>query len=205
MPQINCPHCLQPNEVLPEQWQQYLGRRIVCTHCNGPFDVTGLVSPPSVPPEPPEPSPLDYASGDFPPKHISGGSALLACLIAVVVIVIGGGILVVIVPKFGSNYRGAKMAAARQEISTLEGAINLFQTDNGRFPTSAEGLAALRVQPATNCQSWHGPYLSHDVVNDPWEHPYVYRVPGKHNRTSFDVFSTGPDGKEGGGDDICNW
>ena len=201
MPQITCPHCLQPNEVLPEQWQQYLGR------CNGPFDPTGQPAPPIVPPVPPEPATLDYGSNQSVGKQgmSSGEIALLVCLIAVVVVVIGGGILRVIVPNFGVRIVESKVAAARQEISTLEGAINLFETDNGRFPTSAEGLAALRVRPPINSQSWNGPYLTHDVVNDPWEHPYVYRIPGKHNRTGFDVFSTGPDGKEGGGDDICNW
>jgi general secretion pathway protein G len=92
----------------------------------------------------------------------------------------------------------------RQWDSTITAALELFESDNGRFPTTAEGLAALRVRPADG-KSWHGPYLAHDAGNDPWGNPYVYRYPGTHNPYSLDVFSMGPDGREGGGDDVGNW
>ncbi len=151
--------------------------------------------------------PPEYASGDFPPRQgVSGGvMALFLCLVALILIVIGGGIVAATVPRFGSNPNEARQAATKQEISTLAGAIELFRADTGRYPTTQEGLAALWVQPAANGQSWHGPYLAHGMWRDPWSNHYIYRYPGKHNSQSFDVFSTGPDGREGGGDDIGNW
>jgi type II secretion system protein G len=79
-----------------------------------------------------------------------------------------------------------------------------LQADNGRYPTAAEGLAALLVRPP-NAPSWRGPYLAYDMLTDPWGNPYVYRNPGKHNSNGFDVFSMGPDGRVDGGDDISNW
>lgn len=109
-----------------------------------------------------------------------------------------------LVPKYSSGHGQAKQAAARHEISTLTAALDLFKMDNNRYPTNQEGIAALQVRPA-NAPLWRGPYLAHDVLNDPWDHPYVYRNPGKHNSKSFDVFSMGPDGREGGWDDIGNW
>ena len=62
----------------------------------------------------------------------------------------------------------------------------------------------LRVQPP-GLERWHGPYLNHDVVNDPWEHPYIYRFPGIQHPGGFDLLSTGPDGIKGTRDDITNW
>ena len=97
----------------------------------------------------------------------------------------------------------AKIAAAKTQIANLQVVVNMFEVDCGRYPTTAEGLAALVKQPA-NCPNWGGPYLK-EVTKDPWGNPYVYACPGKHNTQSFDICSFGPDGKEGGGDDIDNW
>ncbi len=120
------------------------------------------------------------------------------------VLVILGILAAIVVPKFAGRAQQAKIAAAKQEISTLEGALNLYETDNGNFPTAEQGLMALRVAPGS-ASGWHGPYLTHDVVNDPWEHAYIYRCPGSHNPDSFDILSMGPDGQEGTADDITNY
>ena len=63
--------------------------------------------------------------------------------------------------------------------------------------------AAFATAPA-GVQNYHGPYIDAGALVDPWGHEYVYRYPGSHNSTGFDVFSMGPDGREGG-DDITNW
>jgi general secretion pathway protein G len=98
----------------------------------------------------------------------------------------------------------AKISSATVQISMLETALSMFEVDTGRYPTAEEGLSALVNQPA-NCPGWKGPYLPKGVPNDPWENPYVYRYPGTHNTKGFDLSSHGPDGQEGGGDDIDNW
>jgi general secretion pathway protein G len=100
----------------------------------------------------------------------------------------------------------ASRNAAKNQISELEGALDLFRLDVGRYPRTTEGLEALRKKPA-DAESWDGPYLKKDLPLDPWKKPYVYRFPGEHG--DFDLLSFGPDGVEGGeGDsaaDIVSW
>jgi type II secretion system protein G len=92
--------------------------------------------------------------------------------------------------------------AARTQVATFRTAINMFEVDNGYFPKSLEDLVS-KPQGASN---WHGPYLDSPTVPlDPWGHAYIYEHPGKHNPSSYDVMSMGPDGRVGGGDDITNW
>ena len=97
----------------------------------------------------------------------------------------------------------AKPAAARADIIQLRVALDVFEVDMGRYPTTQEGLSAL-LAPPPGSKNWKGPYLK-GAAKDPWGHPYVYRCPGTHNPNGFDLHSFGPDGKEGGGDDIDNW
>jgi general secretion pathway protein G len=120
------------------------------------------------------------------------------------VLVILGVLAVVVVPRFTGRSEQARMTAARTDIASLEVALDAFEVDNGRFPTTEEGLAALVQQPS-GLQNWQGPYIRRGVPKDPWGNPYIYRFPGQHNRNGFDLYSMGPDGREGGGDDIVNW
>ena len=96
----------------------------------------------------------------------------------------------------------ARVKHAKTAIAQLATALDLFKVDCGSYPTTEEGLAALQTRPADGA-NWHGPYIE-KLVNDPWGHPYHYCCPGSH-QNEFDLFSTGPDGREGGGDDITNW
>jgi general secretion pathway protein G len=75
----------------------------------------------------------------------------------------------------------------------------------GRYPTTEEGLKALREKPS-GVETWEGPYLPKEIPVDPWKKPYVYRCPGEHG--DYDLLSHGLDGAEGGeGDnqDIVSW
>ena len=93
-------------------------------------------------------------------------------------------------------------------IANFTYALEEFEVDCGRFPSTAEGLNALTVRPADIPEAkWH-PYLK-GVPKDPWGHSFVYRCPGLHNTNRFDIYSLGPNGesKSGGedADDIANW
>ena len=77
-----------------------------------------------------------------------------------------------------------------------------MQNDVGRYPSNDEGLAALTAAPQ-GMEGWRGPYLNR-VPNDAWGHPFVYKFPGERNPSGFDIYSFGPDGREGN-DDITNW
>ena len=128
------------------------------------------------------------------------GFTLIELLLVMVILVV---LAAVVVPKFTNRTEQARQTAAKTDVSTLDGAIDQFEVDTGRYPTNEEGLRALVEQPA-NVQNWHGPYIKKGVPEDPWHNAYVYRYPGTHNTTGFDLLSMGPDGREGT-DDIDNW
>jgi general secretion pathway protein G len=109
----------------------------------------------------------------------------------------------VVIPKFTNKSESARKAAAKTDIANMETAIDSFEVEAGRFPTTEEGLGALVTSPGS-VKAWGGPYLK-NVKPDPWGNAYVYRFPGQNNVHGYDLFSYGPDGHEGGGDDITNW
>jgi len=120
------------------------------------------------------------------------------------VMVILATLAALVVPKFTKRSEQAKVTGARTDIATIELAIDAFEVDCGRFPTNDEGLRALLEQPSSGT-GWQGPYLKRGMPKDPWLAPYIYRCPGQHNTSGYDLYSFGPDGQEGGGDDIDNW
>jgi general secretion pathway protein G len=128
------------------------------------------------------------------------GFTLIELLLVMVILVV---LAAIVMPRFTGRSQQARVTAARTDISHIELALKMFETDNGRFPSSEEGLQALITQPA-GAQNWHGPYLEKGVPVDPWSNPYVYAYPGTHNPNGFDLSSTGPDGREGT-DDVTNW
>ena len=107
--------------------------------------------------------------------------------------------------RFFGRVEQAKQTTTKAQISEFESVLDLFRLDVGRYPTTEEGLQALRVKPS-GLDNWDGPYLRKEVPLDQWGKPYVYRFPGQHG--DFDVLSFGADGQEGGeGDntDIVSW
>ena len=132
----------------------------------------------------------------------NNGFTLIELLVVMVII----GLLAALVgPRFIRQEEKAKVKAAKAQIELLSTALDTFRLDVGRYPTSQEGLEALRSQPG-GVERWDGPYLKKDVPVDPWGKAYVYKSPGEHG--SFDILSYGADGTAGGdGDnrDITSW
>jgi len=120
------------------------------------------------------------------------------------VLVILATLALMVVPKFTKRSEQARMTAASVDVANIELALDAFEVDCGRHPTTEEGLRALLEQPS-NANRWKGAYLKKGMPKDPWGNPYVYRCPGQHNADGYDLYSFGPDGQEGGGDDIDNW
>jgi general secretion pathway protein G len=120
------------------------------------------------------------------------------------VLVILGILAALVVPKFSGRTEQARETAARSQIATFGTALDAYEVDNGSYPKGRSGLQDLTQQPR-DAQNWKGPYLKGDVPNDPWGNPYVYECPGKHNPNHYDLMSMGPDGREGGDDDVTNW
>lgn len=122
-----------------------------------------------------------------------------------VVMVIIGLLAALVVPRYVRQEEKAKVKATQAQIELLGTALDTFRLDVGRYPTTQEGLNALRRQPG-DAQKWDGPYLKKEVPLDPWGRAYIYRSPGEHG--PYDLFSYGADGVPGGeGDnrDVTSW
>jgi general secretion pathway protein G len=113
-----------------------------------------------------------------------------------VVIAIIGLIMGLIGPRVLNYLSESKVKAAKIQLQSFASALDLFYLDAGRFPSTAEGLAAL-VRQTPGVAAWNGPYLKGgSVPNDPWSKAYLYRSPGEHG--PYDIVSYGSDGQEGG-------
>lgn len=121
------------------------------------------------------------------------------------VLVILATLSAIVLPRLTGRSKEAKITAARTQIAQIEVALDAFEIDLGRYPTTSEGLHALTEKPTTDSEGWTQPYLRRDVPKDPWGNEYQYRYPGTYNQHGYDLYSFGPDGKLGGGDDITNW
>lgn len=132
-------------------------------------------------------------------------------LIEILVVIIVLGMLAALVgPRILGRVSEAKGATARTQIELLGLALDSYRLDNGRYPTSEQGLTALNETPAREPlpPNWRGPYLRKTIPVDPWGRPYVYRSPGESNPAAYDLFSLGRDGQPGGSDedaDIQSW
>ena len=119
------------------------------------------------------------------------------------VITIIGILAAIVIPKMVGRSEQAREVAARADIASMTTALEAFEVDNGYFPKGNNGLMDLVQQPR-DARNWHGPYLD-KIPNDPWNNPYVYTCPGRHNPSGFDLMSMGLDGQAGTPDDITNW
>ena len=125
-----------------------------------------------------------------------------------VVIAILGILATMIVPKIIGRPDEARRLAAGQDVGTIVQALKIYRLDNGRYPSTEQGLKALVEKPSIEPvpQNWKpGGYLER-LPDDPWHNPYQYLNPGVHGE--IDVFSLGADGKPGGEGndaDIGSW
>jgi len=122
------------------------------------------------------------------------------------VVVIIGVLVAMVVPRLTGRTQQARVAAASADIElNMPLAFDLYEVDNGFFPTTEQGIAALFTKSSSSPvpPNWNGPYLK-KMPKDPWGQEYVYVSPGSHN-TDYDLYSYGPNGAEGGGDDVTNW
>lgn len=129
----------------------------------------------------------------------AGAFTLIELLLVMVIITI---LATILVPKVVGHLEKAKITAAQADLSTLKQSLTAFYIDNGRYPTTSEGLGALITMPA-GCDPthWVKTLDKSTIPLDPWGHQYVYRFPGS-NGDDFDLLSTGPTGQEGAADEI---
>ena len=131
---------------------------------------------------------------------------LLEIMIALAII----GLLVgLAVTKLGNTYDDAKKQTTRLFVNdSMKAPLFAYKMAMGEYPSTEDGLQSLLTASASKADKWQGPYLEVQggkLPLDPWNNPYQYRFPGTHNKGGYDLWSMGPDGKDGTDDDIGNW
>jgi general secretion pathway protein G len=122
-----------------------------------------------------------------------------------IVLFILGLLAALVAPRLMGRVGVAKQKTAQAQIQLLATTLDLYHLDVGNYPTTEEGLRALKEKPS-NASAWGGPYLDKAIPNDPWGRPYIYKCPGEHG--PYDLSSLGADGAPGGDGenrDITNW
>jgi general secretion pathway protein G len=118
-----------------------------------------------------------------------------------------------VVPNIMESGKQAKIGLAQAAIGRngpIAQALQKYQFDVGQFPDTDEGLRALYEIPSSldeEDKKWKGKYLDGEPeeLKDPWGNEYNYKSPGDVHEDAYDLWSNGPDGKEGTDDDIKNW
>jgi len=139
-------------------------------------------------------------------RRRTGGQAGVTLIEMLVVVTIIGLFVALVGPSLWKKVDTAKITQSRSQIMNFMTALGTYKLDTGTFPTTEQGLQALRLRPP-DVNQWAGPYLPQDVPKDPWGHDYVYRFPGEHGDEP-DIVSYGLDGQPGGeglNADIVSW
>jgi general secretion pathway protein G len=127
------------------------------------------------------------------------GFTLIELLVVILILSI---LAALIIPRLVSRTSDAKIAAAKSDIATLTSLLQQYRVDNDKYPTTEEGLQALRTQPS-DASSWKGPYTDKEIPSDPWGNPYVYQSPGPDGQ-DYEIISYGADGAPGGDGDATD-
>lgn len=139
-----------------------------------------------------------------------GGRAGFTLIEVLVVIAVIAMLAALVAPNVFQHVGTAKDATARSQIELLGAALDAYRLDNGRYPSTDQGLNALQVEPSIQPlpSNWRGPYLRKAVPVDPWGSPFIYVSPGEINPRNYDLFSLGADsepGGEGEDADVVSW
>jgi general secretion pathway protein G len=118
------------------------------------------------------------------------GFTLLEIMIVVGIIVI---LLGLAISKIGNPTGFAKQTAVRADVQAIGTQLQLYDSMNGFYPTTEQGLQALVTQPSTDPKPARWYQLFKQAPKDPWGSDYVYRCPGQRNPGSYDLYSAGPD------------
>lgn len=136
-----------------------------------------------------------------------GGFTLIELLVTIAIIAT---LAAVVAPSLFGNIGDARRNSAKSQIQILSLALDAYRLDNEGFPTTEQGLEALRSVPITGdpASNWKGPYLRQMVPTDPWGRPFIYVSPGVSNPNSYDLYTLGKDGRPGGdgeNTDVTSW
>lgn len=140
-------------------------------------------------------------------RHAQRGFTLIEIMVVVVILGVLGAL---VLPNVLSRPDHAKLTAARSDLQSIATALEIYRLDNGRYPTTAQGLEALVKQPTRSPipRFWSAQGYLKSMPTDPWGSAYQYEVPGTRSSQDYDLFSFGADGEAGGEGldaEIGNW
>jgi general secretion pathway protein G len=132
-------------------------------------------------------------------KSLQHGFTVIEVMVVVVILAI---LAAVIVPKIMSRPDEARMLKVKQDILSIQAALDLYKLDNGFYPSTEQGLKALVVKPTIPPvpRGWKSEGYLQDIPIDPWGEAYQY----VNSSEKLRIFSYGPEGKEGQ-HQIGNW
>ena len=117
-------------------------------------------------------------------------------VISIIVVLLG-----VAINKLGNQVGFAKGVAVRADVNAIGTQLKLYESVNGFYPTTEQGLQALVTQPSTEPRPSHWYQLFKEIPKDPWGNNYIYLNPGRKNPNGYDLYSAGPDRKADTADD----
>ena len=124
------------------------------------------------------------------------GMTLIEIMVVILILgMVASLVAVAVIPQFEQ----AKIDTTRLQIRNFAQALDHYKIRFGKYPGTAEGLESL-TNPPKNVK----PFLN-EIPKDPWGTDYVYVSPGVSSKAGYDIESYGPDGSDGGGDDIESW
>ena len=144
-------------------------------------------------------------AGRLRSKRVTGKAGFTLIEILLVVVIISA-LAAMVIPRLTGRSEQAKEAIAKADVLVnISTALKLYELDNGRYPTTGQGLTALMAKPSEFPipHSWNGPYVERANIVDPWGREYNYKYPGAHG-PDYDLFSLGKTGIDDE-HNITNW
>lgn len=128
-------------------------------------------------------------------RPVRAGLTLVEMIVVLAIIAV---VAVLIVPNVIGRPDEARVVAAKTDLKSIAAALRIYRLDNGDYPTTQQGLAALVERPTSppEPRAWSTDGYLADIPVDPWNNPYIYRSPGQDR--PYDLISYGKDGEEGG-------
>jgi general secretion pathway protein G len=140
-------------------------------------------------------------------KHSNNKQSGFTLIEIMVVMVILGLLVAVVAPNILGRGEEARIGVAKTQIRNIGNALDMYKLDNFTYPSTEQGLEALVSKPSGSpeAKNWNKDGYLPNVPVDPWKNEYQYVSPGSEG--PYDLYSFGPDGREGGtdgGEDISN-
>ena len=132
------------------------------------------------------------------PKRNHRGFTLLEIMLVVTIIAL---LLGTAIYKLSGNVEYARHTRVQADIQGIGTQLKLYESMNGFYPTTEQGLQALVVQPDTDPKPTRWYQLYREVPKDPWQNEYIYICPGQRHPESYDLYSAGSSRKPGAGTD----